>query len=579
MSGRTKEELARKKAQEQNAKAKKKKTAQKKKAEGKSLGLSLPMVERKLPTLSKQDQKSALDRVTANRKTEKRTEKKTERNDRSVQRYNPLVKAPTRMQKDESEVLDSFVEAEARKAVQGVKGALVGYSDLNNMKRAEDIITGEYTKRFQPGVKTGMRMKVDDPALVAKAEAEANAAGYKDLGRYEKEKVNELIHANDDFYQRKAVLDKRIDLQNYSPFQRKVLDLTEQIGSLVPTMAMGAVSGGIGSAAGLSGAALWAFNTLVTGGEIGGRVSGQEAREVYNALANETMNREQMLDAIRKANTTGELVGIAEAGTEAWFGGLPLLGKGLIDIAAKKISWEVLSPATKASIEAWRNTTSGRILRTVAERTKGAIGEGVEEAVMTLAQPAIESKVAGLENEVTLSDIIHDFGMGAAVSLVLGVPVTVAETADAVGTAINSLDAKAEILSAFENRTKEMVEAGLATQEEAQAKVQEIKDVLNGRGSLRVNDVSREVKTTSDTNEVYGTVQEAQKALQEKAKGRKAGEEVSVAVVENGVAETWTARVTENGITPPNYPRPSAYHSPPTQPLYNTVYILRTIRP
>ena len=548
MSGRTKEELARKKAQEQNAKAKKKKTAQKKKAEGKSLGLSLPMVERKLLTLSKQDQKSALDRVTANRKTEKRTEKKTERNDRSVQRYNPLIKSATRMVADTSPEIDNLAEATLRKAAQGFEGALVGYSDRRNMKRAENYLSGEYNNRFVPGVRTGLRMKVDDPAQVAKAKAEAERMGYKDLGRYEKEKANELIHANDDFYQRKAALDKRVELENYQGIKKYIPEVAEMIGSLIPTMAVGAVSGGIGSAAGLTGRAAWALNTILTGGEIGGRVSGQEARSVYNALAKETMNREQMLDAIRKANTTGELVGIAEAGTEALFGGLPLVGKGLLDDAARKVGWEVLSPATKASIEAWRNTTSGRILRTVAERTKGAIGEGVEEAIMTLAQPAIESKVAGLENEVTLSDIIHDFGMGAAVSLVLGVPVTVAETADAVGTAINSLDAKAEILSAFENRTKEMVEAGLATPEEAQAKVQEIKDVLNGRGSLRVNDVSREVKTTSDTNEVYGTVQEAQKALQEKAKGRKAGEEVSVAVVENGVAETWTARVTENGM-------------------------------
>lgn len=544
MSGRTKEELARKKAQEQNAKAKKKKTAQKKKAEGKSLGLSLPMVERKLPTLSKQDQKSALERVTANRKNEK----KTERNDRSVQRYNPLIKAPTRMTADTSPEIDNLAEATVRKMAQGFEGALIGYSDRRNMKRAEDYLSGEYNNRVNPFTRTGMRMKVDDPAQVAKAKAEAERMGYKDLDRYEKAKANELIHANDDFYQRKAVLDKRVELENYQGIKKHVPEVAEMIGSLIPTMAVGAVSGGIGSAAGLTGGAAWALNTLLTGGEIGGRVSGQEAREVYNALANETMNREQMLDAIRKANTTGELVGIAEAGTEALFGGLPLLGRGLIDNAARKVGWEVLSPATKASIEAWRNTTTGRILTTVAERTNGAIGEGVEEAVMTLAQPAIENRVAGLENEVTLSDIIHDFGMGAAVSLVLGVPVSVAETADAVGTAINSLDAKAEILSAFENRTKEMVETGLATPEEAQAKVQEIRDVLNGKGSLRVNDVSREVKTTSDTKEVYGTVQEAQKALQEKAKGKEAGEEVSVAVVENGVAETWTARVTENGI-------------------------------
>lgn len=547
MSGRTKEELARKKAQEQNAKAKKKKTAQKKKAEGKSLGLSLPMVERKLPTLSKQDQKSALERVTANRKNEK----KSERKENSVQRYNPLIKAPTRMTADTSPEIDNLAEATVRKMAQGFEGALVGYSDRRNMKRAEDYLSGEYNNRVNPFTRTGMRMKVDDPAQVAKAKAEAERMGYKDLDRYEKAKANELIHANDDFYQRKAFLDKRVELENYQGIKKYIPEVAEQIGSLIPTMAVGAVSGGIGSAAGLSGAALWAFNTLMTGGEIAGRVSGQEAKQVYDYLKAQNgnaMNREQMLDAIRKANTTGELVGIAEAGTEALFGGLPFIGKGILDTAAKKVGWEVLSPATKESIKAWRNTTSGRILTAVAERTGGALGEGVEEAVMTLAQPAIESKVAGMESEVTLNDIIRDFGMGAAVSLVLGVPVTIAETTSALANAKSEKDAKNEILAAFTERNNELVAEGKMTPEQAKATVQEVQNVLNGKGSLRVSDVNRESKTESDTKEVYATVQDAKAALKRQAKEKQVGEEVSVAVVENGVPETWTAKVTENGI-------------------------------
>ena len=556
MSGRTKAEQDRIKSQKELEKARKKKkqTAQKKKTEGtKALGLTLPKANTSLPTLSRRDMVISLPKVTRTNKTETKKETKTENKaeKKTAQRYNPQIRTATRMTADSSPEIDNLAEAVVRKGAQGVEGALVGYSDRRNFKKAADILTGEYNNRVNPFVRTGQKMKVDDPTQVAKAEAEAKRLGYKDLEGYEKAKANELIHANDDFYQRKAVLDKRIELENYTGIKKYLPDVAEQIGSLIPTMAVGAATGGVGAAAGLTGRALWAFNTLVTGGEISGRVSGQEARTVYNALADEYrgyMNRENMVDAIQKANTAGELVGIAEAGTEAVFGGIPLLGKGLLDDAAKKAGWEVLSPATKESIKAWRATTPGRILSTFAERSGGAIGEGVEEVVMTFAQPAIEKAVAGLESEVTMQDIIRDFGMGAAVSLVLGVPVTMAETASVLSDASRAKDAKGELISAFENRAKEMVEAGMATPEEAKASVQEVKNVLSGRGSLRISDVERESKIAGDTKEVYSTVQDAKAALERQAEGKEIGEEVSVAVVENGVPETWTARVAEKGI-------------------------------
>ena len=40
----------------------------------------------------------------------------------------------------------------------------------------------------------------------------------------------------------------------------------------------------------------------------------------------------------------------------------------------------------------------------------------------------------------------------------------------------------------------------------AKTKVQEVNDILSGRGSLNVNDVQSETKTDSDTKEVYADV-------------------------------------------------------------------------
>ncbi|MBQ2764677.1 MAG: hypothetical protein IJF43_06535, partial [Firmicutes bacterium] len=575
-SGRTKEEEDRRKAQQQNAAAKKKKSQQKNTAKKKqnakkddrktesvkTLGLRLPSVwDNALPTLSKEDQKTAVEQMRSRmNKAEKRTaEKPNYRKNTNDKRYNPLIRSATPLVRDSSPEINNLAEATVRKGAQGFEGALVGYSDRRNMKRAEDILTGEYNNRFVPGVKGGLRMQVDDPMQLRRAEAEAKKAGFNSVEDWEIAKANELIRANNDFYRRKEALDADVEAQGYTGIKKHIPDVAEQIGSMIPTMAVGAASGGIGAAAGLTGGAAWALNTVLTGGEIGGRVSGSESRQVYNALLQQNnaraawaLGRELSIDdyrdAIQKANTAGELVGIAEAGTEALFGGLPFVGKGLMNVAAAKVGWEVLSPATRQSIQAWRNTTTGRIFTQVAERTGGAIGEGVEEAIMTRAQPAIESSVAGLESDVTLNDILHDFGMGAAVSLVLGIPVTAVETTSTAVDGVRSRDAKNEMMTLFENRFKEMVSAGQLTPEEAKTKVQEVNDILSGRGSLNVNDVQSETKTDSDTKEVYTDLTKAKEALESKAKGREVGEEVSVAVVENGVAETWKATVTENGI-------------------------------
>lgn len=521
---------------------------------GERNGLRLPSVfdePRKMPTLSRDDQKTALQNMrTRLEEAERKTVKKSTAS--SDTRYNPLIKTPTKMTSDTSPEINNLAEAALRKGMQGVEGALVGYSDRQNMKKAEEILTGEYNNRFVPGVKGGLRMQVDDPAQVARAKEEAKKAGYDSLEEWEVAKANELVHSNDDFYERKAALDADVEAQGYTGIAKYVPEVAEMIGSMVPTMAVGAASGGIGSMAGLTGRAAWALNTVLTGGEISNRVSGQEARQVYDALVSQnqgSLTREQYVDAIKKANTAGELVGIAEAGTEALFGGIAFLGKGAVDMAAAKFGWELLSPATKTSIAAWRGTTTGRILTAVAERTGGALGEGVEEAIMTLAQPAIEKTVAGLETDVTISDILHDFGMGAAVSLVLGVPVSVAESADTISAAANTNAAKKEYVNVVAEKAKELVEAGKMTPSAAQTVVQEVRDILSGRGSLLTSEVQRnETKVSSETKEVYSSLKEAHKALKKQAEGKSIGSEVSVAVVENGVPETWKATVTDRGI-------------------------------
>ena len=583
-SGRTKEEQDRQKSQEQNAAAKQKKTTSKKTSSAKS---------EKKTTKKKQEEEKNIDRISRNRgsqgaasrdvydqnvrdryglrlttayermaaenrpfaerfaedtrKTITLPKANTPQREKGLvlpraDRYNPLIKTPTRMTEDTSPEINNLAEAVLRKGMQGVESALVGYSDRQNMKKAEDLLTGEYNNRYVPGVKGGLRMKVDDPAQVAKAEAEAKKAGFDSVEKWEIAQANELVHKNDDFYRRKEALDEDVASQGYKGPVKYLPDIAEVIGSMVPTMAVGAATGGIGGMLGLTGRTALAFNNLMTGGEISGRVSGQEARQVYDALVQQNqgnMTREQYVDAIKKANTAGELVGIAEAGTEALFGGIAFLGKGLIDQAAVKTGWELLSDTTKASIQAWRNTTAGRISTAVAQRLGGAMGEGMEEAIMTLAQPAIEESVAGLETDVTLSDIIKDFGMGAAVSLVLGVPVSVTDTAATALDANAESKAKKEYIDTVATRADELVQVGAMTKDSADQIVNQLKDVFSGRGSITAAEQKAEEKISGDALEtVYDSYEEARDVMVKEAQTKADGEKIAVNYIKDGKVQT-----------------------------------------
>jgi hypothetical protein len=369
--------------------------------------------------------------------TQRELERQVRREEISKPTYNPLVRTPVELKPDTSPEIDNYAEALLRKFMQGAESTVVGHLDANNANIAEDYLTGDYKKRFVPGVRTGLRMNVEDPELVKKAEEQAKAEGYDSLEEWEVAKANEYMSKNDDYYHRKALLDTDIANQEYGSLGNVGLEISEILGSMVPSMALGNVSGALVKTLGLTGKMAWALQGIITGGEIADRVSGTEAKYIYDRLAeekrktrSEDVTIEDYRDMIGKAKTVGELIGIAEAGTEMLFGGLTFLGKGLLDDTVAKVGWKLINEPTKEAINAWRNTTSGHIISEVVNRMNGAIGEGMEEAIMAIAQPVIEKQVAGIESEVTLSDIARDFGLGAAVSLVVGIPVTAVDAID-----------------------------------------------------------------------------------------------------------------------------------------------------
>lgn len=551
----TRAEKERRKSAKENAEAKKKKGTGKSSSSSKLSQLVKNAIggqkEKKTFAEAFEENTKKLD---LGRKTEREKERKRQTSTKD-RKYNPLIKTPTRMQKDTSPEIDNFAESLVRKGAQGFESALVGHSDRRNMKEAEDILSGEYKKRFNTNVRTGLRMNVDDPQLVKRAEEQAKQEGFRDITEWEIAKANEAVHRNDDFYERKAKLDADIEEQNYNKLVKWMPEAAEVIGSMVPTMAAGAATGGIGGMAGLTGRTLAALQHIVTGGEISGRVSGQEARAMYDAvLAEKNKNNlsiEDYRDAIQKANNTGEIVGIAEAGTEMLFGGIAFMGKGLLDHTAGKIGFELLSPATKASVLAWRNTTAGRISTAVAQRLGGAIGEGTEEAIMSLAQPAIESNVAGVDSEFSINDMIRDFGMGAAVSMVLGLPVTMADTAEATEGKINHSRMQKELQNLFTQKAQELVASGEMTAEDAANINAQISDIRKGKGVLTQSEAKEETKVTGENlDTIYANHDEAREAMMEEAKTKKDGEKITARYIDkDGNAQLWQTYVKDGKIT------------------------------
>lgn len=450
---------------------------------------------------------------------------------------------------------------------------LIGiYDKAVNIPTADYYLNDKYRRYMNGGVKAPVYMGIN-PQKTAEAEAQAKKEGYNSLEEWQIAKANEAMSKTDKYYNQKRELydtaDKYIESGRFDPWVKPAMEVAGQIGALTPTIATAGAGGGIAKLIGLGGKAAWAFQNLLMGAEISGSVSGMEAKEMYNAVLNQKQNTiafmgedaykaktgnegltiDDYRDALKRANNTGELVGMAEAATEMLFGGIPLMGKGIVNKIGGKIGFELLSEQTKQQIRTFRNTIGGRIAKQVTERLGGTLGEGTEEAIMAVAQPYIETNVAGVESDVSVEDIIHDFGMGAAVSMILGLPVNAVNDTVIAYDAVQQRRQNKEFIKAAEERATEMVKDGQMTEEEAAESVREVRDILSGKGSLRVaEEAAYEEKTESDTRRIYDSAEEAQKSLENEFKGKEIGDEVKGAYFDGDTAREFTAAKTEEGV-------------------------------
>lgn len=450
---------------------------------------------------------------------------------------------------------------------------LIGaYDKAVNIPTADYYLNDKYRRYMNGGVKAPVYMGIN-PQKTAEAEARAKKEGYNSLEEWQIAKANEAMSKTDGYYNQKRELydtaDKYIESGRFDPWVKPAMEVAGQIGAMTPTIATAGAGGGIAKLIGLGGKTAWAFQNLLMGTEISGSVSGMEAKEMYNAVLNQKQNMiafmgedaykaktgnegltiDDYRDALKRANNTGELVGMAEAATEMLFGGIPLMGKGIVNKIGGKIGFELLSEPTKQQIRTFRNTIGGRIAKQVTERLGGTLGEGTEEAIMAVAQPYIETNVAGVESDVSVEDIIHDFGMGAAVSMILGMPVNAVNDTVIAYDAVQQRRQNKEFIKAAEERAAEMVKDGQMTEEEAAESVREVRDILSGKGSLRVaEEAAYEEKTESDTRRIYDSAEEAQKSLENEFKGKKIGDEVKGAYFDGEEVREFTAAKTEEGV-------------------------------
>lgn len=467
---------------------------------------------------------------------------------------------------------DSPLESTLLKSGLGLEQPFIGFADDYNMYEADYYLNDKYRRYMNGGVKAPVYMGIN-PQKTAEAEARAKKEGYNSLEEWQIAKANEAISRTDDYYERRDTIDtllnEKVASGEYSKAWKYAGDAAEIMTSMLPTIGAGIVGGELATAVGLTGKAAWLFQNLVTGSEITGSVSGSEAKEMYNTILNNEKSKiafmgeeeykqrygkdgltiDDYRDALKKAKNTGELVGMAEAASEMLFGGVMFLGKGLVSQVAGKVGYELLSDTTKMQIDTFLGSTSGRILKQVITNLTSPIGEGMEEAIMAVVQPYIETNVAGVDSEISLDQILNDFGMGAFVAAIMRTPVSVYDSAQTVSDIREQNKLKKEILEDGKNRLEELYNNGEITAEEKENSLQEIKDIVSGKGSLRVaKEAAYEEKTESDTRRIYDSAEEAQKSLENEFKGKKIGDEVKGAYFDGEEVREFTAAKTEEGV-------------------------------
>lgn len=181
------------------------------------------------------------------------------------------------------------------------------------------------------------------------------------------------------------------------------------IGQQLPSMAIGAVTGGLGTAAGASTSAINAARTAGSLSSMFANVS----RSTTNQKLMEGYTKEQ-------ANQYGLMSGAIEVATETAFGGFAkLMGPGWADnFVTNRLTQNI----------------QNRVLRNLADAGISSVGEGVEEVVSGLLQP-IAQQIA-LDDPRKYSEILsdqnllEDFMVGTISSLIMSAPSTVVSFAN-----------------------------------------------------------------------------------------------------------------------------------------------------
>ncbi len=186
-------------------------------------------------------------------------------------------------------------------------------------------------------------------------------------------------------------------------------NVTSAIGQMLPSVAIGLATGGLGTAAG---ATATAVNTARTVGSL--------ASMFANVSRNATNQKLMEGYTEQQANQYGLMSGAVETATEMMFGGLgKLMGTGALD--------RVVTDRLTRNIQ-------NRVFKTLADAGISSVGEGIEEVVSDLLQPVVQQ--IALDDPRKYSEImkdqnvLEDFLVGTVSSLIMSAPSTVVSFAN-----------------------------------------------------------------------------------------------------------------------------------------------------
>ena len=223
------------------------------------------------------------------------------------------------------------------------------------------------------------------------------------------DRAEKVLHSREQMAQERAALSE--EYAHLPGWQRAAGSVSNMVGRMAPAMVAGAVAtpllGGAAVAAGASAAQMATLTNALSGLGSSMMVYGTSSGNAAGQALEEGASMEQARDYSQKSGVTEVLI-------DRLFGGIPWMGKGLVDGLGKGTVKELTGDLLQAG-------GKEMVLGALKQRGLDALGEGAEEVLSTIIDPALRRSTFDPDApNASPGELAGSFAGGAGLSLLLG---------------------------------------------------------------------------------------------------------------------------------------------------------------